>query len=277
MRRPPSTRPTPELFRQITCGVAGALLLVLGLGCLALSVHDVQLLAFEGEYIDAELEIVKYHYFEDPGKTVRRGNRVRREGSSGRRNPIDGVIHPGGIPVHTNDRDISLAVLDTSDAVVVERPLREEVEGKRLPVLYWTGDPAARGWYHPPLVTTAPRPSPVRTGVSAVLCGGLLFAAVASFRGTRPRRPFVGGPPRKWPAWTLLAVLGCGITWPLLAVMAVALTRGHRVNRTGTDRIPWTNHEWTMSGLALGIVAVVPVLCAALLVVAVRKRATYRR
>jgi hypothetical protein len=259
------------------------LLLVFGLGCCQLSIYDLQLLAFEEQYIDAELEITKYHLIAEEGKSVaRRPHGRRRNNASSRRNPIDGIIHPGGIPVHTNDRDISLSVLDESDSVVVDRPLREEVEGQRIPVLYWTGDPAVRQWYHPPIVTNTPRPSPVRTGIMAVLCGGFLFGSVACFRyGYNRRRAAIHQKaervPRKWPAWTFLCLTGCAFTWPFLWLIVLVFTKGYKVNRTGTERIPWTTYEWTMGGVAIGLASIIPLVCAVGMIVAIRKRLAYQR
>lgn len=277
--RPSSLKPS---WTQIAVTVLGALLLVFGLCCCQLSIYDVQLLAFEDQYIDAELEITKYHLIEVTGGSSRRGYRGRRSSGSSRRSAIEGIIRPGGIPVQTNDRDISLSVLDESDSVVVEKPLREEVEGKRIAVLYWTGELAERRWYHPPIVTNASRPSPVRTGIIAVLCGAFLFGSVACFRyGYNRRRAAIHQAaerrPRKWPAWTFLCLTGCALTWPFLWLVVVVFTKGSKLNRTGTERIPWTTYEWTVGGVAIALTSILPLVCAVGLIVAIRRRLTYRR
>lgn len=276
--RPQTSRAS---WKQVSVILMGVFLLILGLGCLQLSVTDGQMLAVADEYIDAELEITKYHLTEDEGRVVKRRGRSYRASSSNRRNAIEGVIHPGGIPVYTNDHDVSLSVLDQSDSIVVDQPLRQEVEGQRVPVLYWTGDPAARRWYHPPIVTTTSRPSLVRTSVLGLVCLGALVGSVACFRyGMRRTRrlPAVAtiGRPRRWPEWTVVCVTGCVLTWPFLVLVVMAMMNASKMNKTGTARLPLTTGDWVARGFAILMAGIIPLACTVGLVVAVRRRLAYR-
>ena len=276
----PAKPPTQASWRQAAVAVIGAMLLILGLGCGQLSIYDVQLLAFDGYYADAELEVVKYHLrvpatgFGSPGN-YRHGRGTMREAPS----RIEGVIHPGGIPVTTNDRDVQLAWFDKSGGVVVDLPLPQEVEGKRIPVLYWAGDPAGRRWYHPPLVQTAVRPSAVGVVLSVLACVGLLFAAGWCFHYVYDRRRAAAHhaaerTPGQWPPWTFLAVNGCVLTYPLVWLTVLARTVGY--TRTPGGRVPWGAADWAASALLIGVVSVVPLALTAALVYAVRKRLAYR-
>jgi hypothetical protein len=268
-----------SLKQAAVAGIA-AILIILGLGCCQLNIYDVQRLVFDDYYISAELEIVKYELqlnptgFGSPGN-YRHGKGNRPSGPS----RIEGILHPGGIPVVTNDRNVSLARFDTTGGVAVDLPLPKEVEGRRLPVFYWAGDPGDRRWYHPPLLHNATRPSTSVTVLSLLICIALFFGAACCIRYVYdPERAklqhALEKAPSRWPPWTFLALVGCVITYPLLWLIILARTVGF--TRTPTGRVPWTTSDWAISVLFIGIVAIVPLLLTLAVVYAIRKRLTFR-
>jgi hypothetical protein len=263
-------------LKQAGMAASAAILIILGLGCCQLNIHDIQRLVFDGYYISAELEVLKYDLklnqtgFGSPGN-YRHGKGTMQSGPS----RIEGTLHPDGNPVVTNDRDLNLARFDKSGGVLVDLPLPNEVEGQRLPVFYWAGDPADRRWYHPPLVHNATRPSTIGTVISLLLCVGMLFGAACCIRYVydpeRAKRHHLEEQiPSRWPAWTFLVFVGCVITYPLLGLMIMARTTGY--TRTSTGRVPWTVTDWAASVVLIGIVAIVPILLTLAIVYAIRKR-----
>lgn len=82
-------------------------------------------------YVAGELEVTRF----DAGD-----GRPRRTGRT-----IEGVIHPSGEPVRATEGDIDIAQFVDPDDITGRRvPARNEIEGRRLAVLYWPEQSAVK-------------------------------------------------------------------------------------------------------------------------------------
>lgn len=163
---------------------------------------------YADQYVPAELEVTRL----DP-RPMRRGQGLT----------IKGVIHPGGEQVQTNARDIAISQFVAPNERATRRvPLRGEIEGQRLAVLYWPEHPGVGewNWWHPPTVIM---PGATETGGAVVrnLLLGIALGGIGVFclrRGYRygkaamPRTPEIPATP----AWV-------GITLVLLYVGVLGL------------------------------------------------------
>src|SRR5215203_2397789 len=121
------TSPWPA-FRWIVLGIfcfmMGFLFILLGL-------HIIPLWLNAEHYVAGELEVTRF----DAGD-----GRPRRTGRT-----IEGVIHPGGEPVQASEGYINIAqFVDPNDITGRRIPLRNEIEGRRLAVLYWPEQSAVK-------------------------------------------------------------------------------------------------------------------------------------
>lgn len=103
-------------------------------GCIALVRHYI-VVATARHYEDRELEILRY----------RHGPNETSEDPLG----IQGILHPEGIEVHTDDNSVSLMSLNNSNSPIQMAPAEEQVVGKRIAVKYYVGKTEDRRWWYP--------------------------------------------------------------------------------------------------------------------------------
>lgn len=278
-------RATSSDLRTVGWYVLGAIPFVIGLLMLVMSIREFNLWLHADHYIEAELEVTKFHYVqggegldaERKGSATRRRGGTRRSRSTSRPNPIEGIIHPGGETVHTDDREIAVAVFDEPDDVAGRTPTREEVEGKRFPVLHWPNHEAEKRWWHPATTTSAAKPTDrdvlVHGGITLFLIGlGVLGFAKARMK---PRADRPSGP-GTWPAWTGLVTGLFLLVCPVFLVMLSVFTKGTKMNKAGTERLPWTAQEWMMASIPILMTGIPSLVCLILLERAVRNRCRER-
>lgn len=229
----------------------GILLFCIGLMWFEMVLHMVNLWLHREHYIEAELEVVKYHYVE-PAPS-RNSSSV-----SDSPNQIEGIIHPGDEKIWTNDRDVSVSVFASPTSVVGRHPTKAEIEGKRIKVLHWP--PHDPSWWQPPATLSGFIPYPSEVLLHASIVVGLILRGVYLFRrGVRlalNKEPSPSGPGH-WPPWTGGVLVLTIILWLLFTLLCSIVLPGEKLNPTGTERIPRTTQEWLIGGgflIALGIV-----------------------
>jgi hypothetical protein len=149
------TKPA-EMTRLQALGLLGWLLLgfvSFGLGAFLflLMEGNVRLWWYADRYLAAELEV----------RQVRQVDSGRREGAM----RIEGVIHPGGETVVVG----GYAVFGYQDGRPYGLPTPAEIEGQRVPVLYWPNHVGDAGWWHPPRIVR-----PGATQREGVVAGAVL-------------------------------------------------------------------------------------------------------
>src|SRR5262245_23241671 len=97
----------------------GLVPLMVGAPWCLMAARQFNLWLYADHYVPAELEVTRF-------------NRNESDGPS----QIEGVIHPGGEPVVTNDYQIEMW----------------EFKGQRLAVRYWPQHTDVQRWWHPPTV-----------------------------------------------------------------------------------------------------------------------------
>lgn len=113
-------------------------LLIGGMWLLTTAARHLPLWLCADRYVAAELEVTR---FDPPSGPRNRGPR------------IEGVIHPGGEQVRAYSGDITITqFVDPNDRPGWRVPLREEIEGRRLAVLYWPEHDSVVRWWHSPTV-----------------------------------------------------------------------------------------------------------------------------
>src|SRR5688572_11300983 len=119
-------------------------------------------------YVAAELEVTRF---------------VGKPRNSQARCWIEGVTNPGGERVVTSDRDVAIKQFIRPGDHNRNEPLPEEIEGQRLPVLYWPRHAEVRRWWHPPAVVS---PGEIPGGAAAArnvfLSVALIGIALFCFR-----------------------------------------------------------------------------------------------
>ncbi len=244
-------RKEPLAKRQYPAVVFGAICVVIGLATFKLLLDDLFLAYSLADYVEAELEITKYHFVLDEGfGTPGRASR----GIVHTPNQIDGVIHPGKIAIATNDRDIQLAYFDNSRQVLVKQIRPIDVEGKRIPVLYRPGEEQRRRWYQPAKVLTASPAKPITIAIEVVLVLTMLILTVKCFRYSRPA-PKAGEPRPHWPTWTLECLGATILLWPPFLLLAMVSTKGASIDQDGKERL-WSPVEWVYRLLPISLFAI---------------------
>src|SRR5215203_1940385 len=122
-----ATSPWPA-FRWIVLGIFS---FMIGFLFILAGLHILPLWLNSDHYVAGELEVTHF----DAGD-----GRPRRTGRT-----IEGVIHPGGEPVQAIEGNIDITqFVDPNDITGRRIPLRNEIEGRRLAVLYWPGQSAVK-------------------------------------------------------------------------------------------------------------------------------------
>ena len=120
----------------------GLLALLLGICWTYVAARELRLWVYEDRYVVAELEVTRFI-----PKGISKGR-----GSSGGRERIDAVIHPGGEQVTTSAAEIPIKQFIAPDERSRNEPLKSEIEGKRVDVWHWPRQSEVRRWWHPPTV-----------------------------------------------------------------------------------------------------------------------------
>lgn len=265
---------SPITGKQFTAMIGGILLIVIGLMWIPLNINIFRLWWWNDEYVDAELEVIKYHRIVDavPHTRDRRGNRPSRTSSSP--SVIEGIIHPGHIHVETNDRDVTVTVFETPDSMVGEKPLREELEGKRLPIMYRPDQLGARSWWQPPAVLSPERIQVKDLAIHGTICVSLFAFGIwcIGYANRRNTGSLVPSGPGDWPEWTGIMLIMTIIAWCMWCILFTVLTKGYDVNRTATARIPWTPGDWALAMMYLAIFTMIPATLTWIVSLAVRQR-----
>lgn len=260
-------------FRTNTAGrglgslLLGGLMLAIGLLWLAMVMRMFSLWHYRDTYIAAELEVVKYHYVQSMG----------RRSSSRQPNQIEGIIHPGGYTVYTNDRDISVSIFETPTSTVGRQPTRDEVEGKRYQVIHRPEE--IPSWWVPPatLSTTIPLPKElaIHSSIMFIMIGGGVYLLRRGMRlASQKNVPPTG--PGEWPLWAGGAFGFMLFCWLFFALLCTIVLPGEKLNHYGTERLPRTTREWVIGG---GFLALFGMLCLGvtwLFLKAVRQRLSSR-
>lgn len=137
-KRKPVPPSTWSIVSPGLAAIAGCILLFFALNGLIGVSRIARFNATSDLYIDAELEILSYK----PGPNSSSDDPI----------PIKGIIHPGQIPVQTDDHCVSLLSFNESDFPIQMAPSEEKVKGRRIKVKYFSGDPSSRKWWYPPVI-----------------------------------------------------------------------------------------------------------------------------
>lgn len=126
---------------------------------------------YAGRYVEAELEVTHFYELHD----------------NDARSMVEGIVHPGGEKVEVKDSDVSFNLHDGRNDRWGHVPMPGELEGKRLPVLYWPRHAEGARWWHPPTVAARGAIPGGGAVLRDVFCGAaLLWAALFCYRrGTR--------------------------------------------------------------------------------------------
>ena len=169
----------------IKWGALGLVALLIGAVWLLLAARHFNLWLYADHYVAAELEVTRFH--PQPGP--------RSQGRT-----IEGVIHPGGAPALTSDRDLAIRqFVDPNESAGRRVPLRGEIEGRRLAVWYWPEHAGQVRWWHPPTVVM---PGATQVGgvvvrdllLGVAFVGGGLFCFRRGFRSLKLAAPGLGRP-----------------------------------------------------------------------------------
>lgn len=245
-----------------------ALPFIIGLLWLTMTTREFNLWLHQDRYIDAEIEVTRFDYTGSPeGINTQASGRSR--GQMRNVNRIEGIIHPTGERVVTNDQDVHAAVYDVPNGRVGRVPLPQEIVGKRVRVLYWPNHADEYRWYHPPTTLSAVRPTTRAVLVDGSVVLVLLSVASISFRtGCRLlNRPATIGSHSSplWPTWTLLAVVGVCVLWFLTWVMSAAVLRNDKLVPTTGARVPLTTREWLVTRGSVAVLATPALFCTGLM------------
>lgn len=257
--------------RGIGSLVCGTLLLALSFLWIFLVVDLVNKWIYQENYIEAELEVTKYHYQASDTTTV--NSRGRRTKPSRHANQIEGIIHPGGQKVYTNDKVISVMIFDTEDSAVGYQPMRSEVEGKRYKVHYWPDHESS--WYQPPTIFTGGLPETRHVLIHLGIFTGLLLAGIALVRrgrriGKEPAPVYKG--PGVWPAWTGGVTTLCVILWAFFSLLFNIVLPGRKLNKDGTQVLERTTKELIIGYGFTGLMLIVCLVVTGLVLYAVKRR-----
>jgi hypothetical protein len=163
--------------------ILGMFALIIGLVWCWIAVRELQLWVYADRYVDAELEVRRFH----PKPT-----------NSQARCQIEGVIHPGGETVVVTDEYLSIKHHDGPDDRWGREPTPGEIEGRRLPVSHWPQRAASRRWWYPPTVVSRGQipgaGALLRDFLGSVIC---LAAGWFCFRRARAKIQPVDAPPLK--------------------------------------------------------------------------------
>jgi hypothetical protein len=159
-------RPSPWI--GIALGALGFLFLVIGLSWSRWAAREFGRWHYGSHYVAAELEVTKF---------------TPKPRDSSAQSWIDGVIHPGGENVTARGGDIAINQYDGPNDRWGHQPRPGELEGQRIPVLYWPLHAGPTNWWQPPAVIVR---GSIPRGI-VVLChlaisGAFFFAALFSFR-----------------------------------------------------------------------------------------------
>lgn len=248
--------------------VAGVLLFVIGLMWLFMVAGMFNLYWHRAHYLEGELEVTTYHYQETSNRST---TSSRRPSSS--QNQIEGIFHPGGQKVYTNDRDVSVAVFETESSTVGRQPTRQEVEGKRYKVIHWPDH--EQQWWEPAatMSTTIPEPRHLLLHsliVFTLLVGGVLLIRRGKRRALTTNVQPAG--PGQWPHWTGGVFMLTIVLWLFFALLTNVVLTSDKLNRDGTERLARTTKEWIVAGVFTTIFGIVCLVMIWLCVKAVRQR-----
>ena len=142
-------RPSPWI--RIALRALGLFFLIIGLSWSLWAARGFGRWFYGSHYVAAELEVTKF---------------TPKPRDSDAQSWIDGVIHPGGEEVTARGGNIAINQHEGPNDRWGHPPRPGELEGQRLPVLYWPHHAAMERWWHPPTVV-APGAIP---GDASVLC-----------------------------------------------------------------------------------------------------------
>ena len=146
--------------------VLGMLALLIGCVWSWVAARQFRLWLYADRYVAAELEVTRF---------------VGKPRNSQARCWIEGVLHPGGERVVTNDGDIAIKQFIAPGDRTRHEPLPGEIEGQRLAVAHWPQH--ADRWWHPPTVVS---PGEIRGGGvilrNVLLAGAFVVAGLGCFR-----------------------------------------------------------------------------------------------
>ena len=126
--------------------------------------------------------------------------------------------------------------------MVGRTPTKEEIEGKRIKVLFWPNHDAEKGWFDPPTTLTASRPTTRAIVIDFFIVMVLLGAAFLCFTKARRRMRAKAGPipkgPGTWPASAGLVGVMTLLLWPLFLLIWRCATSASWKWRKITKDIP---------------------------------------
>ncbi|MBL8823023.1 MAG: hypothetical protein JNJ77_10580 [Planctomycetia bacterium] len=248
--------------------VAGVLLFVIGLMWLFMVAGMFNLYWHRAHYIEGELEVTAYHYQEQVDR-----NRYGRSRPSSHQNQIEGIFHPGGQKVYTNDRDVSVMVFETESSAVGTQPTRQEVEGKRYKVIHWPDH--EQQWWQPAATMSGSIPELRHLLLHSLILLFLLVSGVLLIRRGKRRALMANRQPAgpgQWPHWTGGVFMLTIVLWLFFALLTNVVLTSEKLNRDGTERLARTTKEWIVAGVFTTIFGIVVLLMTWLCLKAVRHR-----
>jgi hypothetical protein len=168
-----------EMSRSQAWATLGWLLLgvfafVVGAFLFLLTQPVVRLWWYADRYEEGELEVVQARQFASG----------RLKGAM----TIDGVLHPGGEAVVVSGH----TVLPPQDGTPFGVPAPAEIEGRRLPVLYWPRHAGEQRWWHPPRIVR-PGATPRKGVVVGAILGWVGFGGLTAYCVRRVFRRYRSG------------------------------------------------------------------------------------
>lgn len=134
-------------------------------------------LSYASGYVATEMQITRY----------RTESRQSEEDSC----QVEGIILPQNIQVSVSDNDVDLTRIGDQKGFIRMRPDRREVEGKRIPVRYYTGKIDRQAFFIPAVATNAPPPTWESLWLRIGICALLLCAAGYCFWVAKIWRSFM--------------------------------------------------------------------------------------